>query len=238
MTSSTGRGPRSKLGQVAAHGQQHESRSCGTLVRVVRWPALAIAPGEGGRRALPPGSDAPIRASRAGWTQRHVGHGSVTLATAAVFGARFVGYFGRSAGQGGAGVAKDAGQDVPAKAHVTAATRVQRLGAARTNGPVRSGRGTVLATASLVVPEGPTTNPFPDPGGPAFPRSRGHSLGASFRVNHLSVVAPADIRLSLCRGTGEGAKVPCGRDSRPSGSVRTERAHSRRIRVCSPGLAW
>src|SRR6266498_3814169 len=86
--------------------------------------------------SVPLGDAAVPLATRASpWPrERHLGHASVTLATTAVLGARFVGYFGRSRGQRARGVAKDAGRDSPGEAPVAA---VHRCGNAYGPRPVK-----------------------------------------------------------------------------------------------------
>src|SRR6266542_2982511 len=58
--------------------------------------------------------------------QRRLGQASASLATAAAFRARFVGYFWRSRGQRVRGVAKEAGRDPPAEAGGAAVTSVTK----------------------------------------------------------------------------------------------------------------
>src|SRR6266542_2763336 len=58
--------------------------------------------------------------------QRRLGQASASLATAAAFRARFVGYFWRSRGQRVRGVAKEAGRDPPTEAGGEAATSVTK----------------------------------------------------------------------------------------------------------------
>src|SRR6266540_5578177 len=71
----------------------------------------------------PPARVVPVPTRGSLWPrQRRFGHASASLATAAAFRARFVGYFWRSRGQRVRGVAKEAGRDPPAEAGGAAAT--------------------------------------------------------------------------------------------------------------------
>src|SRR6266540_563220 len=163
--------------------------------------------------------------------QRRLGHASATLATAAAFRARFVGYFWHSRGQRVRGVAKEAGPDPPAEAGGAAVTWV-------TKPPTPAGGSRPVSETTI------RHSRHANPRSPIGPLHRcgqqQHDLGrgpGSWPAHRAALTCPVKLDAEPSRGTQVTSVWPLHRPrvKPPSRRSRVGAAASRRLVLALPG---